>query len=323
MPSIEARLKDALDETRMAMLGTQVLMGLQYRAAFTPGFARLPETFRWLSGAALLLILTSAALLLSTPAFHHIAEQGRATGRMLKRASTCLVWALAPLSAALAIDVALALVTSLGKSGAMLVGGGFLLVAALLWLVVPAWAARPDHREREMEPETKDQQQLLEARIVQALTEIRVILPGAQALFGFQFTAVLTEEFGRLPETSRYVHLASTAVVAIAVIMLIAPAAYHRITAHGNAQAGVLKYAVRMMLPAEGLIAVGLVGDAYVTMRLISGSHGAALWVSLLALAVFATLLYLAPLLARERGSGLHFGSSSPDSLQQNEHTSP
>jgi hypothetical protein len=34
MPVIEARLKDLLDETRLAMLGTQLLMGLQYNAAF-------------------------------------------------------------------------------------------------------------------------------------------------------------------------------------------------------------------------------------------------------------------------------------------------
>ncbi len=38
MPSTEERLKDVLDETRLAMLGTQLLMGLQYRAAFTPGW---------------------------------------------------------------------------------------------------------------------------------------------------------------------------------------------------------------------------------------------------------------------------------------------
>lgn len=50
--SPEARLKDLLDETRLTMLGTQVLMGLQYQAAFQPGFARLSDSYRWLDGAA-------------------------------------------------------------------------------------------------------------------------------------------------------------------------------------------------------------------------------------------------------------------------------
>jgi hypothetical protein len=44
---------------------------------------------------------------------------------------------------------------------------------------------------------------------VQALTELRVILPGAQALFGFQVSAVLIESFDRLSSTSRTAHLAS------------------------------------------------------------------------------------------------------------------
>jgi hypothetical protein len=36
----------------------------------------------------------------------------------------------------------------------------------------------------------QDREQSLEVRIEQALTELRVVLPGAQALFGFQFAAV-------------------------------------------------------------------------------------------------------------------------------------
>ena len=300
MAPIEARLKDVLDETRLAMLGAQLLMGLQYRAAFTPGFARLPDMFRWLAGVALMLILASVALLLSTPSFHQLAEQGHATARMLDRASGFLKWALAPLAGALGIDIALALGADTGPFGAALAGLGFLLAAATMWFAFPFYAlSRKDRREEGEAME--DKQQSLETRIVQALTEIRVILPGAQALFGFQVTAVLTEEFGRLPEASRYVHLASTGLVAAAVIMLIAPAAYHRIVARGNAEEGVLKYAVRMMLPAEGLIAAGLVGDTYVTMRLISGSEATALAVSAAALAGFTTLLYVFPLMARRR----------------------
>jgi hypothetical protein len=37
--------KDQLDETRLVMLGAQLLLGLQYRAAFSVGFRRLPVSF--------------------------------------------------------------------------------------------------------------------------------------------------------------------------------------------------------------------------------------------------------------------------------------
>ena len=50
MPPIEARVKDLLDETRLVMLGAQLLLGLQYRAAFSSGFRRLPDRFRrWIA----------------------------------------------------------------------------------------------------------------------------------------------------------------------------------------------------------------------------------------------------------------------------------
>jgi len=41
-PNIGARLKDLLDETRLAILGIQLLLGLQYSAAFANTFEWLP-----------------------------------------------------------------------------------------------------------------------------------------------------------------------------------------------------------------------------------------------------------------------------------------
>src|SRR4051794_19750652 len=57
----------------------------------------------------------------------------------------------------------------------------------------------------------------LHAKIEQMLTEARVILPGAQALFGFQLAIVLTQSFEQLPSASRIVHVASLFLVALAV----------------------------------------------------------------------------------------------------------
>jgi hypothetical protein len=157
----------------------------------------------------------------------------------------------------------------------------------------------------------RDKEQSLETRIEQALTELRVVLPGAQALFGFQFAAVLTAAFDGLPGILKIVHLASLGVVAVAVVMLIAPAAYHRIAAAGNAEEDVLRYAVRMMLLAQGFLAVGLVGDAYLTMRMVFDSELLAIVVATVALGTFSTLLYLIPVAARQRSFHLtHIGVS-------------
>jgi hypothetical protein len=58
-----------------------------------------------------------------------------------------------------------------------------------------------------------------------------------------------------------------------------------------------------MMLPAQGLLALGLVGDAYVTIQLIFENQAAALAVAIIALAAFTSLLYVVPLAARGRRS--------------------
>jgi hypothetical protein len=299
MPATEVRLKDLLDETRLAMLGTQLLMGLQYNAAFSQRFGSLPLPCRWLDGVALLLILMTAALLLAVPAYHQIAEQGHASARMLRRASGSLKGALLPLSLALGMDVAIAFNTAAGSSASALAGIMFVLAALLLWFAVPMWDAGSRRREEVMQ----DKEQSLETRIEQVLTELRIVLPGAQALFGFQFAAVLTASFGGLPAMLKGVHITSLGFVAAAVVMLIAPAAYHRIAAAGNAEEGVLRYAVRLMLAAQGLLAVGLIGDAYITVQIVFESQIVALSVALAALVTFATLLYILPLVARSTRS--------------------
>lgn len=76
------------------MLGTQLLMGLRYRAAFTPELTHLPSVWQWLDAAALMLILASSALLLSTPAFHTCLPK-TGTPRLLADA-TC-TWRASPL----------------------------------------------------------------------------------------------------------------------------------------------------------------------------------------------------------------------------------
>jgi hypothetical protein len=81
-PDIETRLKDLLDETRLAMLGTQLLLGLQHRAAVR--VQRLAPSPAALNGLALLLILAAAVLLLAVPAGKHscLWPAPSASGRM-------------------------------------------------------------------------------------------------------------------------------------------------------------------------------------------------------------------------------------------------
>src|SRR5438105_15563789 len=63
------------------------------------------------------------------------------------------------------------------------------------------------------------------------LEECRTVVPGMQALFGFQLIAVFSTVFEqKLSSVEQFVHLAAIVLVTIAIVLVMAPAALHRQT---------------------------------------------------------------------------------------------
>ena len=61
------------------------------------------------------------------------------------------------------------------------------------------------------------------------IEEARMVLPGIQALFGFQLIAVFSPRFETdLLSSQRYLHLSAIMCVVVAIALIMAPAAYHR-----------------------------------------------------------------------------------------------
>ena len=75
------KVKDALDEVRLLILGSQILVGFQFNAVFREGFDKLPAVAQLLDAVALLLMLSVVALLMFPPAWHRIVEEGRDSER--------------------------------------------------------------------------------------------------------------------------------------------------------------------------------------------------------------------------------------------------
>ena len=121
-------------------------------------------------------------------------------------------------------------------------------------------------------------------KIDQLLTESRVIIPGAQALLGFQFVAILMDGFDKLPASSQYVHIASLALMGIAMVLLMTPAAYHRIVENGEDTPRFYTFASRIILWSMVPLAAGLTGDFFVVVRRVTGSATLGLAISLPAL---------------------------------------
>jgi hypothetical protein len=68
----------------------------------------------------------------------------------------------------------------------------------------------------------------LEKTVRQLEEEARMVLPGIQALFGFQLIAVFNQRFTQLSAGQQNLHFISLVCSALAILLVLTPAAYHR-----------------------------------------------------------------------------------------------
>jgi hypothetical protein len=122
------------------------------------------------------------------------------------------------------------------------------------------------------------------------LEECRMVLPGLQALFGFQLIAVFNSGFKESlnPAEQRY-HLLATALVAISAALIMTPAAYHRqIGAHKISEA-FCKLSTRLLLWSMWPLAIAIAIEVYLISRIIVNG----VLVPLIPAAVFAVFMLL------------------------------
>ena len=145
----------------------------------------------------------------------------------------------------------------------------------------------------------------LSTKIDQMLTEARVILPGAQALLGFQLTVTLTRAFEQLPEHIKLLHAAALCCVGFAVILLMTPAALHRISFAGEDTAEFLRLGSGFVIAAPAFRAVAIAGDLFVATYKAAGSQIFSLAVASASVVLLVLFWFAIPLyIRRYRASG-------------------
>jgi Family of unknown function (DUF6328) len=296
---IDDKLKVALDENRLLILGAQVLFGFQFNGVFQQAFADLSSTSQLLAFVALVLLMLTIGLLIAPSMEHRIVERGQANPRMLAVATAFAGWALVPLSLGLACDLFIA--SSQGSN--MLVGGivavSFFAIAIFCWFVLAFMLRRKDltmPKKEAVEPTP------ISTQVTQLLTEARVIIPGAQALLGFQLTATLTQVFTELPPEAKLIHVVALCCIGLAVIFLMAPASLHRIAFGGEESREFLEIGSFFVTAAPLPLAFGIVLDAYIaaTRALQSGTAAAVL--AVVAALFFIGIWYGYPIARRVAG---------------------
>ena len=294
MDAVE-KIKIALDETRMLVLGAQVLLGFQLRGVFQAEFDALSGPAKAGNGIALLILVGVVGLLMAPAIQHRIVDDGEATRRIMRVISAAMTAALPLFALSLAINVFIALERIVDLAWAM--GGGLIALAFALWFWFGAeWLSvfRSGRKDLLM----VDAPTPLIKKIDQLLTEARVILPGAQALLGFQLAVVLTSAFDLLPASSKALHALALGLVALCTILLMAPAAYHRIVYAGEAAPELQRLGSKFILLATMTLALGLAADVYVVIARIAG-EGFGFAAAMLALVALVGVWHLSPLVLR------------------------
>jgi Family of unknown function (DUF6328) len=258
---LDEKIKTALNENRLLLLGTQVLFGFQFNGIFQEQFDQLAPLARALECSGLTLLMVTVAFLIAPSMEHRIVERGQNSLRVLNLATVLAAWALLPLSVALAFDMYIAMERMIGSVGGIVSGCLFFAVAVSCWYVL-AFAMR--RKETKMSDKQPVEGTPLSVQVDQLLTEARLIIPGAQALLGFQLTVTLTKAFSELPSESKLAHAAALCCLGLAVLFLMAPASLHRIAFNGEDDRQFLKVGSWFVISAPLPLAFAIALDTYV-----------------------------------------------------------
>lgn len=298
MSSIKDKVRRALKETHILVLGSQIVLGFKFQSVFQPGFERLAPQGRWIIAVSLGFLLTTFLLLVLPTSFHRIAEAGNDTRMVQRVTSLAATAALPPLAIALGLDFSVALARTFGFAVAVAIGLCVGTVALLLWYG-PGFLLKRGGSDPMRNHPPAEERTSLKDRISQLLTEARIILPGAQALLGFQLAAYFTDSFEKLPPDSQVVHTASALCIALVVALLMTPAAYHRLVDQGEDTPDFERFSARAVIGALLPLALGLAGESYVLLVRVSQDTTLATVAGLGIAAALIGAWYILPLAVR------------------------
>ena len=240
-------------------------------------------------------------MLLASPAQHRIVEEGENTERLYRAVTRFAELSLLPPSrSALGCDIFVALSLDLPPMAAAVLGIVTAAGALGVWYGLSTAVHYGILKDRPMKAHKKGSTPL-HAKIEQMLTEARVVLPGAQALLGFQFIAVFTQPFRQISFTDKTIHFMALLAIASCVVLLLAPAAVHRLAFNGRDEESFHRLGSAIISLAMLPLAVGLACDVYVALRQILEQPLFAATAGILAFGVLIILWYGVPVVVRFR----------------------
>src|SRR3977135_741919 len=125
-----------------------------------------------------------------------------------------------------------------------------------------------------MQPAEKQiHRETLEEEATHTTDEARMLLPGVQAVLGFQLVAVTNQRFVLFTPVEQALYLAAFLLLALAMGLIMAPAAYHRQAERGCLTRRFVNFASLLLTLSLVPLTVGSVIDTYLLAWLIIGGE--------------------------------------------------
>ena len=127
------------------------------------------------------------------------------------------------------------------------------------------------------------------------IEEARMVLPGIQALFGFQLIAVFNSRFQDLLVVEQYLHVVALVLVALSAACIMTPAAYHRIAERGNVSRHFVDLASGFLAGAMLPLMLGISIELFLVSRLVTKNVVGSVGVAAILFLIFLVLWFIFP----------------------------
>jgi hypothetical protein len=118
-------------------------------------------------------------------------------------------------------------------------------------------------------------------------------------LFGFQLIAVFNQRFTQIPAGQQLLHYMALLLVAVAIGLIMAPAAYHRLVEQHSVSRFFIQLASVMIAISMLPLLTAISFETYILGHMVLDNDQASFWIATAIAAFLATLWYVFPFVAR------------------------
>ena len=142
---------------------------------------------------------------------------------------------------------------------------------------------------------TESRSKRLDRELLELLNELRVVLPGVQALFAFLLIVPFNDRFASVTGAERRIYTVAHLSSAFACVLFITPPAFHRLRFRRHDKAQLLKIGNRCAIAGMAALAVAMVAGVFLVTELLFGAGMAAALTAVVGVPIIV-LWWLVPL---------------------------